>query len=185
MPNTSTTRTRGLTPKQARFVSEYLIDLNATQAAIRAGYSAKTAQPASSRLLSNVMVQAAVAAGERRQLERADSTKERLIRSLTERAYANPHAAEGGIYDDDGNVKHPRDWPPELQRCLKDFKVRIRNVEAGDGVQDRVYEFTWWDKVAAEKLLAQHHGLEEKHDHPGVIRIIHQLPSAPAPRRSA
>ena len=93
--------------------------------------------------------------------------------------------SEGGIYDDDGNVKHPRDWPPELQRCLKDFKVRIRNVEAGDGVQDRVYEFTWWDKVAAEKLLAQHHGLKEKHDHPSVYRIIHQLPSAPAPPRSA
>ena len=43
--------------KQQRFVDEYLIDLNATQAAIRAGYSAKTAQEQSSRLLSNVMVQ--------------------------------------------------------------------------------------------------------------------------------
>ena len=46
-----------LTPKQQRFVEEYLIDLNATQAAIRAGYSAKTAQEQGSRLLSNVMVQ--------------------------------------------------------------------------------------------------------------------------------
>ena len=46
-----------LTPKQQRFVDEYLIDLNATQAAIRAGYSPKTAQEQSSRLLSNVMVQ--------------------------------------------------------------------------------------------------------------------------------
>lgn len=45
-----------LTAKQRRFVDEYLIDLNATQAAIRAGYSAKTAQEQSSRLLSNVMV---------------------------------------------------------------------------------------------------------------------------------
>ena len=49
-----------LTPKQQRFVEEYLIDLNATQAAIRAGYSEKTAQEQSSRLLSNVMVQEAV-----------------------------------------------------------------------------------------------------------------------------
>lgn len=46
-----------LTRKQQRFVDEYLIDLNATQAAIRAGYSEKTAQEQSSRLLSNVMVQ--------------------------------------------------------------------------------------------------------------------------------
>ena len=46
-----------LTDKQKRFCDEYLIDLNATQAAIRAGYSEKTAQEQSSRLLSNVMVQ--------------------------------------------------------------------------------------------------------------------------------
>lgn len=45
-----------LTPKQADFVREYLIDLNATQAAIRAGYSAKTAQEQSARLLSNVII---------------------------------------------------------------------------------------------------------------------------------
>ena len=50
-----------LTPKQERFVEEYLIDLNATQAAIRAGYSAKTAEAQGSRLLSNVNVSALVA----------------------------------------------------------------------------------------------------------------------------
>ncbi|EMG5773573.1 TPA: terminase small subunit [Yersinia enterocolitica] len=46
-----------LTDKQELFAREYLKDLNATQAAIRAGYSEKTAQVQSSRLLSNVMVQ--------------------------------------------------------------------------------------------------------------------------------
>lgn len=45
-----------LTPKQDRFIQEYLIDLNGTQAAIRAGYSAKTAQEQSSRLLSNAII---------------------------------------------------------------------------------------------------------------------------------
>lgn len=49
-------RTSKLTPRQERFVQEYLIDLNATQAAIRAGYSAKTANRAGPRLLSNVVV---------------------------------------------------------------------------------------------------------------------------------
>ncbi len=46
-----------LTPKQARFVEEYLIDLNATQGAIRAGYSAKTAEVQGSRLLGNCHLQ--------------------------------------------------------------------------------------------------------------------------------
>lgn len=46
-----------LNDKQKQFCNEYMIDLNATQAAIRAGYSQKTAQEQSARLLSNVMVQ--------------------------------------------------------------------------------------------------------------------------------
>lgn len=50
-----------LTPKQQSFVENYLLDLNATQAAIRAGYSAKTAEQQGSRLLRNVQVAAAVA----------------------------------------------------------------------------------------------------------------------------
>lgn len=49
-------KTAKLTEKQQRFVEEYLIDLNATQAAIRAGYSAKTADQQGSRMLANVKV---------------------------------------------------------------------------------------------------------------------------------
>lgn len=53
-------RTDGLTPKQQRFVDEYPIDLNATQAAIRAGYTAKTAEHQGSRLLGYVQIAAAI-----------------------------------------------------------------------------------------------------------------------------
>ena len=55
-----------LTPRQQRFVGEYLIDLNATQAAIRAGYSGKTAEQQGPRLLGNVGVSAAIAKGQAR-----------------------------------------------------------------------------------------------------------------------
>ncbi len=51
-----------LTAKQERFVAEYLIDLNATQAAIRAGYAEKGASVEGTRLLANAKVAAAVAA---------------------------------------------------------------------------------------------------------------------------
>ena len=49
-----------MTPKQEAFAREYAIDKNATQAAIRAGYSAKTAHSAGPRLLENVEVRAAI-----------------------------------------------------------------------------------------------------------------------------
>lgn len=54
---------RALTPKQYMFVQEYLIDLNATQAAIRAGYSANTANEQGARLLANASVKVAIQAG--------------------------------------------------------------------------------------------------------------------------
>ena len=64
--------TKKLTPKQNRFVDEYLIDLNATQAAIRAGYSAKTAHSCGPRLLANAGVAAAIALAKQ---ARAEATK--------------------------------------------------------------------------------------------------------------
>ena len=63
---------RKLTARQERFVDEYLIDLNATQAAIRAGYSAKSAHVEGSRLLTNARVGAAIAAAKQ---ERSEATK--------------------------------------------------------------------------------------------------------------
>ena len=78
-----------LTAKQERFVSEYLIDLNATQAAIRAGYSEKTAQEQSSRLLSNVMVQQAVSDAQNRVAEKAEWSAADRLRMLADIAEAN------------------------------------------------------------------------------------------------
>ncbi len=71
-----------LTPRQARFVDEYLIDLNATQAAIRAGYSGKTAQEQSSRLLSNVMVAAAIEKERAKRSERVSVSQDDVVRGL-------------------------------------------------------------------------------------------------------
>lgn len=73
-----------LTDKQKRFVQEYLVDLNATQAAIRAGYSSKTAQEQGSRLLSNVMVQEAVKAAQDARSERTELTQDWVLDRLKE-----------------------------------------------------------------------------------------------------
>ncbi|MCK3657234.1 terminase [Pasteurellaceae bacterium Pebbles2] len=79
----STSKGRGeLTDKQKRFVEEYLVDLNATQAAIRAGYSEKTAQEQSSRLLSNVMVQAAIEQARSERSKRTKITQDDVLNGL-------------------------------------------------------------------------------------------------------
>lgn len=73
-----------LTPKQQRFVEEYLIDLNATQAAIRAGYSPKGATVRGAELLANRNVAAAVEAAKSKRSERTGVTQDWVIGKLVE-----------------------------------------------------------------------------------------------------
>ena len=68
-----------LTAKQRAFVDEYLVDLNATQAAIRAGYSAKTAGAAGGRLLQDVKIRAAIDAGKEKRSENTQITAETVL----------------------------------------------------------------------------------------------------------
>lgn len=78
-----------LEPRQQRFVEEYMVDMNATQAAIRAGYSADTAQEQSSRLLSNVMVQAGISAARKVQQERTAITADTVLMEIANVALAD------------------------------------------------------------------------------------------------
>lgn len=83
---------QGLSPKQARFVAEYLKDQNATQAAIRAGYSKGTAKQQGSRLLTNADVVAEVNKRQKRVATKAEITVESLAREFEEaRALAKKH----------------------------------------------------------------------------------------------
>ena len=77
-----------LTPKQERFVEEYLIDLNGTQAAIRAGYSPKTAQEQASALLSKLIIQEAVKAGREAKAKDARVDAQWVLSRLKEEADA-------------------------------------------------------------------------------------------------
>jgi phage terminase small subunit len=78
-----------LTDKQKRFCEEYLIDLNATQAAIRAGYSPKTAEQTASRLLRNVKVQEYIAKRQKELSRSTEITQERVIKELALIAFSN------------------------------------------------------------------------------------------------
>ncbi len=75
-----------LTPKQARFVEEYLLDLNATQAAIRAGYSARNADKIGPELLGKTRVAEAVKAAQQARTERTEITQDEVIRGLKKEA---------------------------------------------------------------------------------------------------
>lgn len=78
-----------LTPKQRRFVAEYLIDLNATQAAIRAGYSAKTAEQQGHQLLKKTSVSEAILKAQNKTAAKLEITKERIVQELAKIGFSD------------------------------------------------------------------------------------------------
>ena len=121
-----------LTAKQEQFVAEYLIDLNATQAAIRAGYSEKTAQEQGSRLLSNVIVKEAIEAAKNRRADRVQVNADYVLRRLYEMAEAD----RADLYDDNGNLKPVKEWP-EVWRKGMVTGIEINALFEGYG-EDRI-----------------------------------------------
>lgn len=160
-----------LTDKQKRFCEEYLIDLNATQAAIRAGYSPKTAEQTASRLLRNVKVQEYIAKRQKELSRSTEITQERVIKELALIAFSNnadyAHVVEkkmqveaGGalvdVLDKDGKPVMYRTVEPVLTEELTEEQKRalavIKNGREGLEVKS-------CDKVKALELLGKHLGI--------------------------
>src|SRR3954468_17773899 len=78
-----------LTPRQAKFVQEYMVDLNGAAAAVRSGYSAKTAKEQAARLLTHVNGQAAIAAVQAERSERTRLKADAVVEELRRIAFAN------------------------------------------------------------------------------------------------
>ncbi|KAG1248562.1 hypothetical protein G6F65_019547 [Rhizopus arrhizus] len=104
-----------LNPKQARFVAEYLIDLSATQAAIRAGYSKRTAGSQAFDLLKKPEIQAAIAESMAQRSERTRISQDNVLDEVS--AMTLYDAGEIGSYD----IRNPADvqkLPEHLRRCV-------------------------------------------------------------------
>jgi phage terminase small subunit len=146
-----------LTPKQARFVAEYLKDLNATQAAIRTGYSPKTAAQQASRLLTNAEISAAVSEGTAKQLQAADLSATRTLEEMRRLAFSDIRK----LFDADGNLKPLHLLDDESAAAISSLEVVKKNLAAGDGQTDTVHKLKVWDKTRNLEMLAKHFGLLE------------------------
>lgn len=114
-----------LPPKHARFVAEYLKDFNATQACIRAGYSAKTAKQQGSRLLTVADVRAAIDAKSQKVAAKLEITVERIEAELARYGFAPPPGADPADFID----CEPRDRLKALELLGKRHKMFTDKVE--------------------------------------------------------
>lgn len=168
-----------LTRKQQRFVSEYLKDLNATQAAIRCGYSAKTARVQASRLLTNAAIASEIADGQQKQLKRADLSATRTLEEIRRLAFADLRK----LFDEQGNLKPIHLLDDEAAASIASIEVVKKNLAAGDNQTDTVHKLKVWDKTRNLEMLAKHFGLlEDKIAHSGHLTIGFEGAWQPPPR---
>jgi phage terminase small subunit len=142
-----------LTPKQARFVEEYIVDLNGRQAAIRAAYSPKTAEVQASRLLRNAKVQQALKTAMRAQSRRTEITADSVVAEYAKVAFANVRdflPKEGETID--------LSWLDQ-DRTAAVEELSIDEVVDSAGVLHRRTRLKLHDKQAALTNLARHLGM--------------------------
>ena len=149
-----------LTPKQMRFVDEWLIDFNGKQAAIRAGYSAKTAEATAARLLRNVKVQAEISRRQKDLQRRTEVTQDRVVKVLARIAFANMadylHVDTQTRTKDDGTeVVYQIVVLSETEDLSTDQRAALANVKQSvNGVEIKLH-----DKIKALELLGRHIGM--------------------------
>lgn len=143
-----------LSAKQRAFVSEYLVDKNATKAAERAGYSKKTANEQGARLLAKASVKAAVQAALERQEKRTEITADLILRELLDIARSDIRE----LFDEDGNLRKIHDLPDGIAKAVAGIDVEElfegygrERTRIGD-----VKKVKLWNKVSALELLGKH-----------------------------
>lgn len=146
---------RKLSARQARFVTEYLIDLRAAAAAQRAGYSAKTAQTCGPRLLTFAHVKEAIAKAQETRMTRTEITAARVLGELGLLAFSD---IDNYMVDmETGKLTAAPGAPAGAMRAVS--SVKYRTLTYDDGSIERTVEFKLWDKPGTLKLAGRHVGL--------------------------
>ncbi|WP_337232179.1 terminase small subunit [Citrobacter portucalensis] len=167
-----------LTDKQDAFCREYLVDLNATQAAIRAGYSEGTAAAQASRLLINVNIQSRL----------SDLKSQRNERVGVDAAYVLMRLIEIDQMDvldilkDDGGLKPVTEWPKSWRTTLNGLDVSTTITNFDETTTENILKkIKWPDKVKNLELLGKHidvQAFKEKVEHSGEISLIDRIQEA-------
>ncbi|WP_272579027.1 MULTISPECIES: terminase small subunit [unclassified Providencia] len=161
-----------LTDKQEMFCREYLVDLNATQAAIRAGYSDKTARSQANRMLTNVDIEKRIQELMNNRSDRLDVDADYVLKRLVDIDQMDVL----DILHDDGGIKPIHEWPKVWRTSLSGMDL-AEMFESKDGERDLVgimKKIKWPDKVKNLELLGKHvkvQAFKDKVEHSGGLSV--------------
>lgn len=162
-----------LTPRQKRFTEEYLKDLNATQAAIRAGYAANSADVEGVRLLGNAKVAEVISQLQKARSERTEITTDMVVKEFAKMGFSNiKNYFSTGWY-----AKDVDELTDEQAAAIASVE-KIVTVTNFDGVTNEktVFKFRLHDKRGSLDSLGKHLGMFEKvsNDNEVIIRILRE-----------
>jgi len=146
----------GLSPKQQRFIEEYLVDLNASQAALRAGYSARTAFRSGIENMQKPAIKAAISAAQARRADRVGITQDQV---LVEFGIVSFSDVRHYVIDNQGNVQLAEEAPDCAMRAVSSIKKKI--IPLGEGKHAYETEIRLWSKPAALRMAGEHLGMFE------------------------
>lgn len=154
-----------MTPKQKRFCEEYLIDLNSTQAAIRAGYSEKTSYSIGQENLKKPEISNTIQQLMQERQSRTQITQDRVLKELSRIAFFDIRK----LYKEDGSLKKPNELDDDAAAVLSGIDIVEMAVgEEAFGFTKKVKIF---DKNSALTLAMRHLGmLNDKIEHSGEIK---------------
>ncbi len=152
-----------LPPQRRRFVQKYLVDLNGTQAAIRAGYSEKTAKIQASQLLTYLNVSQAIEAGHDRLAELVKVRQYEVVREFRRIGFADIRDfskwGPGGVKLTDSEA-----LTPEQTACVAEVSEQITE-------SSRHVKFKLHNKIDALNSLAKHLGMFPTRVEQGVVQV--------------
>lgn len=161
------------TPKQNRFAEEYIIDLNATQAAIRAGYSPNTANEQGARLLTKVSVQTEIQSAIEARSRRTEITADKVLAELAKIAFANMQDymtvnSDGSAYMDLSSLTR------EQAAAIQELNCETYTEQDGDTERPvKKARIKLTDKRGALVDVGKHLGMfTEKLQHEGTLEIV-------------
>lgn len=158
--------------KHRRFAAEYVIDRNATQAAIRAGYSPRTARQQGEQLLSKPDIAAFVSEKQQKAMDACD-----LSAAETMWTIARPLRGDvRKLFTPEGTLKPITELSDEEASMIGGFEVIKKNAEAGDGHMDIVHKVKLIDRARYVEMAAKHFALlTEKIELSGKVDVIEVL----------
>jgi phage terminase small subunit len=150
-----------LNDKQLRFVQEYLIDLNASQAAIRAGYSARTAGSQAHDLLKKPEIQQAISEARIRTSQRLELTRDMVIEQYRRIGFSDVRK----FFDENGQLKPITKLDDETAAALQGFEVELRQLDGADAPPVPVLKVKWADRKTALDSLMRAQGWNSAEQH--------------------